>query len=157
MSDINSLLSSLGLSPENDNSQFLTTSSFRRYNSNIKTNKTVANVTTDSTSSEQLSLKPVSKRKREPKKSTQSVKKRAKISSDEPTDPETAPKQPNRKFYRYCPKLEMIQFQLVCEWKECESIWNDMDCFLEHIDLHLEEAEKLMDPFHPSNLGFFIW
>lgn len=142
MSEINTWLSSLGLSPENDNSQFLTTSSFRRYNSNNKTNKlpTSAPINTES----QTSLAtPVIKRKKDPNKPP--AKKRSKKENDDEKKDKknnTDSKAPVRKVSRYCPKLNTIVLYLKCEWKCCGSIWNNMDEFLHHIDLHLTESEQ---------------
>jgi len=156
MSELNSLLTSLGLSPESDNSQFLTTSNFRRYNSNLKTTKQQPCSGSSNFSNIPVNPSPSSKRKL---KSDKSVKKSTKRLQSDP-EPELNHEPPqnepstdacslkvssSRKVARYCPRFDQISFQLKCEWNDCESVWNTMDDFLDHVDSHLKDVDLLID------------
>jgi hypothetical protein len=169
MSELNSLLTSLGLSPDNENSQFLTTSSFRRYNSNIKTSKQQPLTASVPGPSIPLNVHPnqdplpttpiINKRKRKSEQPTKRSTKKQIIAEPEPPPPEPSepaeirpPKISNRKVARYCPRQTHIAFQLKCEWNDCETVCSNMDDFLDHIDSHLQEADLLADLVNPSYL-----
>lgn len=43
---------------------------------------------------------------------------------------------------RYCPRFKDIQFELECEWENCEQVHKNMDEFMLHIDYHLSTVEN---------------
>ena len=149
MSEINSLLTSLGLSPEND-SQFLTTSSFRRYTSNIKPTSNSIKPTSNSIKSTETTKKqtektvkvPRIKRKQE-KTTVNRTKKRKKKNDIIEIVEQTTTKTPIRSVARYCPRMNDIKYSLSCEWKDCNLVLESMDAYLDHIDMHLVDDLKI--------------
>lgn len=146
MSEINSLLTSLGLSPEND-SQLLTTSSFRRYTSNVKptpSNPTTSNKPIEKKVAEAPPKSERVKRKQDPTVSR--TKKRIKKADVIPTkvhDESSNSKTPVRTVARYCPKSYDTEHRLDCEWKDCSLVLHDMDSYLDHVDMHLLDDLKV--------------
>ena len=46
-----------------------------------------------------------------------------------------------QRIRRYCPKLEDIEFDLVCEWNDCNTHFINIDHFLDHIEVHLRSVQ----------------
>lgn len=46
-----------------------------------------------------------------------------------------------QRIRRHCPKLKDIEFDLECEWNDCNSHFIDIDHFLDHIEGHLRSVQ----------------
>ena len=139
MSLVSSLFDSIGLSPENENSLFLTTS----YNSTVR--KVVSDDAHEANNfngvAAAIADKQTSKRKK-PSSDTSKPSKTVEYTEEINSAAADINNSKKPRIQRYCPKIENIQFNLKCEWNECNFSLTDIDDFLAHVENHLVDGFK---------------